>query len=166
MCSQTRQDRGILEGTLETKFQDSSVRSDGFLGLTSPLSKSKRFTKGNHPCAKKETGWFGRFYLFRYHILSMLDILKQLKHLHKFLSPTRNSEFSFACDSLLLFRYLDLPDFSGGDQPLWVINYWKPQRRFLKSSSFEQDFSSHKPSGLKVPRYTNNKNLVLLVYTL
>ena len=36
------------------------------------------------PIAKKETDCLGWFYLFEYHILGMLDILKQLKHLVKF----------------------------------------------------------------------------------
>ena len=57
---------------------------------TYKYSKAKRFAKENSSCAKKEADLLGRFYLFEYHILDMLDVLKQLKHLMKFWQLTRN----------------------------------------------------------------------------
>ena len=47
-------------------------------------STSKRFAKEYSSHAKKETDGLGWFYLFEYHILGMVDILKQIKHLVKF----------------------------------------------------------------------------------
>ena len=42
---------------------------------------------------------------------------------YKFLSLTRNSGFSFACDSLLSSVHVHLGDFSGGTRTLEAINH-------------------------------------------
>ena len=46
-----------------------------------------------------------------------------IKTSYKFLPLTRNSGFSFACDSLLSSVYVNLDDFSGGTRVLEVINH-------------------------------------------
>ena len=112
---------------------------------------------------KKETNWLGRFYLFEYHVLDMLDILKQLKHLVKFWQLTRNSDSWFACDSELFFSIVDLPNFSGGMLSAGATNHWKPQRFFWKRSGSWQVFSPYKSSGRKVFGYWNGKNLAFLI---
>ena len=112
---------------------------------------------------KKETNWLGRFYLFEYHVLDMLDILKQLKHLVKFWQLTRNSDSWFACDSELFFSIVDLPNFSGGMLSSGATNHWKPQRFFGKRSGSWQVFSPYKSFGRKVFGYWNGKNLAFLI---
>ena len=120
---------------------------------TDKYSTTKRFAKGNSSHAKKETDWRGRFYLFEYHILDMLDTLKQLKHLVKFWQSTRNSDSWLACDSELCFGRVILPHYSGGVLSCGATNHWKPHRFFGKRSGSWQVFSPYKSFGRKVFGY-------------
>ena len=131
---------------------------------THKYSTSKRFAKENSSHAKKETSWLGWFYLFEYHILDMLDTLKQLKHLVKFWQLTRNSDSWFACDSELFFSIVDLPNFSGGMLSSGATNHWKPQRFFGKRSGSWQVFSPYKSFGRKVFGYRNGKNVAFSIH--
>ena len=109
---------------------------------THKCSTSKRFAKENSSHAKKETDWLGWFYLFEYHILNMLDILKQLKHLVKFWQLTRNSNSWIACDSELFFSVLIYLFFQEGCcrlEPQIIENL----TAFLESVQVRDRFSRH-----------------------
>ena len=109
---------------------------------TDKYSTTKRFAKENSSHAKKETDWLGRFYSFEYHILGMLDTLKQLKHLVKFWQLTRNSDSWFACDSELFFSVVIYLIFQEGCcrlEPQIIENL----SAFLESVQVRDRFSRH-----------------------
>ena len=95
-----------------------------------------------HMPKRKPIDLDGSIYLFEYHILDMLDILKQLKYHVKFWQLTRNSDSWFACDSELFFSVVIYLIFQEGCCRL------EPQiieslSAFLESVQVRDRFSRH-----------------------